>query len=100
MEQIQEEETTMSSAVSSSSENKEEYTTDSEDVDNNNSSDEQNKPNNNNNNSNKQMSKLPSSKNFTFRAPQENFSIQDFELGKIYGVGSYSKVHILSHFIL
>lgn len=32
------------------------------------------------------------SKNFSFRAPQENFSIQDFELGKIYGVGSYSKV--------
>lgn len=33
------------------------------------------------------------SKSFAFRAPQENFSIQDFELGKIYGVGSYSKVH-------
>ncbi|XP_051120024.1 3-phosphoinositide-dependent protein kinase 2 [Andrographis paniculata] len=32
------------------------------------------------------------SKAFPFRAPQENFSIQDFELGKIYGVGSYSKV--------
>lgn len=32
------------------------------------------------------------SKSFAFRAPQENFSIQDFELGKIYGVGSYSKV--------
>ncbi|PIN14381.1 3-phosphoinositide-dependent protein kinase (PDK1) [Handroanthus impetiginosus] len=32
------------------------------------------------------------SKNFAFRAPQENFSIQDFELGKIHGVGSYSKV--------
>ncbi|GMI83545.1 3'-phosphoinositide-dependent protein kinase 2 [Hibiscus trionum] len=32
------------------------------------------------------------SKSFSFRAPQENFSIQDFELGKIYGVGSYSKV--------
>ncbi|KAG6404572.1 hypothetical protein SASPL_136822 [Salvia splendens] len=31
------------------------------------------------------------SKVFSFRAPQENFSIQDFELGKIYGVGSYSK---------
>lgn len=31
-------------------------------------------------------------KNFTFRAPQEHFNIQDFELGKIYGVGSYSKV--------
>ncbi|XP_047342590.1 3-phosphoinositide-dependent protein kinase 2-like [Impatiens glandulifera] len=27
-----------------------------------------------------------------FRAPQENFTIHDFELGKIYGVGSYSKV--------
>lgn len=32
------------------------------------------------------------SKSFKFRAPQENFTIQDFELGKIYGVGSYSKV--------
>ncbi|KAK8987260.1 hypothetical protein V6N11_027016 [Hibiscus sabdariffa] len=32
------------------------------------------------------------SKSFSFRAPQENFSIQDFDLGKIYGVGSYSKV--------
>lgn len=32
------------------------------------------------------------SKSFAFRAPQESFSIQDFELGKIYGVGSYSKV--------
>lgn len=32
------------------------------------------------------------SKSFVFRAPQENFTIQDFELGKIYGVGSYSKV--------
>ncbi|MQL72776.1 hypothetical protein Taro_005108 [Colocasia esculenta] len=28
----------------------------------------------------------------SFRAPQEQFSIHDFELGKIYGVGSYSKV--------
>ncbi|OAY45803.1 3-phosphoinositide-dependent protein kinase 2 isoform X2 [Manihot esculenta] len=35
---------------------------------------------------------VPRSKSFAFRAPQENFSIQDFELGKIYGVGSYSKV--------
>ncbi|KAG6389788.1 hypothetical protein SASPL_151262 [Salvia splendens] len=32
------------------------------------------------------------SKSFAFRAPQENFSIQDFQLEKIYGVGSYSKV--------
>ncbi|XP_068661992.1 3-phosphoinositide-dependent protein kinase 1-like isoform X2 [Aristolochia californica] len=32
------------------------------------------------------------SRTFTFRAPQEQFTIQDFELGKIYGVGSYSKV--------
>ncbi|KAL5716777.1 non-specific serine/threonine protein kinase [Ranunculus cassubicifolius] len=29
---------------------------------------------------------------FAFKAPQENFTIQDFQLGKIYGVGSYSKV--------
>lgn len=34
------------------------------------------------------------SKSFAFRAPQEHFTIQDFELGKIYGVGSYSKVCI------
>ena len=32
------------------------------------------------------------SASITFRAPQEQFSINDFELGKIYGVGSYSKV--------
>ncbi|KAJ4893295.1 3-phosphoinositide-dependent protein kinase 2 [Raphanus sativus] len=32
------------------------------------------------------------SKSFAFKAPQENFTIQDFELDKIYGVGSYSKV--------
>lgn len=32
------------------------------------------------------------SKSFAFRAPQENFTLHDFELGKIYGVGSYSKV--------
>lgn len=44
------------------------------------------------------------SKSFAFRAPQENFAIQDFELGKIYGVGSYSKVrpffpwHFISFF--
>lgn len=37
------------------------------------------------------------SKSFAFRAPQENFSIQDFELGKIYGVGSYSKVPFFCH---
>ena len=30
----------------------------------------------------------------TFRAPQEQFSINDFELGKFYGVGSYSKVFV------
>lgn len=34
-------------------------------------------------------------KSFQFRAPQENFTVEDFELGKIYGVGSYSKVHFL-----
>ncbi|KAI9118855.1 hypothetical protein K1719_010300 [Acacia pycnantha] len=32
------------------------------------------------------------SQSIPFRAPQENCTIQDFELGKIYGVGSYSKV--------
>ncbi|CAM8911059.1 unnamed protein product [Rhodiola kirilowii] len=40
------------------------------------------------------ITKLPSSTNFVFRAPQENFNIPDFELVKIYGVGSYSKVII------
>lgn len=40
------------------------------------------------------------SKSFAFRAPQENFSIQDFDLGKIYGVGSYSKVQSFSLYIL
>ena len=35
------------------------------------------------------------SKSFAFKAPQENFTIQDFELDKIYGVGSYSKVPTL-----
>ncbi|CAL5383074.1 unnamed protein product [Camellia sinensis] len=34
---------------------------------------------------------IPRSKSFAFRAPQENFTIQDFELGHICGVGSYSK---------
>ncbi|KAI3968813.1 hypothetical protein MKX01_028963 [Papaver californicum] len=32
------------------------------------------------------------SKSFVFRAPQEHFIIQEFQLGKIYGVGSYTKV--------
>lgn len=40
------------------------------------------------------------SKSFAFRAPQENFSIEDFELGKIYGVGSYSKVQSCSLFFM
>lgn len=39
------------------------------------------------------------SKSFAFRAPQENCTIQDFELGKIYGVGSYSKVDIFLSFL-
>lgn len=44
-------------------------------------------------NNSSQGNKAPQrSKSFAFRAPQENFTIQDFELGKIYGVGSYSKV--------
>lgn len=36
------------------------------------------------------------SNSFAFRAPQENFCIEDFDLGKIYGVGSYSKVSLIS----
>ncbi|EHA8589384.1 hypothetical protein COCNU_scaffold009510G000010 [Cocos nucifera] len=51
-----------------------------------------------------QQSPLPSSKpssmqrnsSIAFRAPQEQFTIDDFELGKIYGVGSYSKKKRLS----
>lgn len=39
------------------------------------------------------------SKSFAFRAPQENFTVQDFELGRIYGVGSYSKVVLHLHCI-
>ncbi|KAJ0243909.1 3-phosphoinositide-dependent protein kinase 1 [Hirschfeldia incana] len=37
-------------------------------------------------------SSVSRSKSFSFKAPQESFTIQDFQLGKIYGVGSYSKV--------
>ncbi|KAK4385602.1 3-phosphoinositide-dependent protein kinase [Sesamum angolense] len=48
--------------------------------------------NNSSSSSNTDNSNPQRSKSFAFRAPQENFSIQDFELGKIYGVGSYSKV--------
>ena len=47
-------------------------------------------------NNNNSLGNVQRSKSFAFRAPQENFSIQDFELGKIYGVGSYSKVCISS----
>lgn len=34
----------------------------------------------------------PRTGSINFRAPQENFTVNDFELGRIYGVGSYSKV--------
>ncbi|KAK8966194.1 3-phosphoinositide-dependent protein kinase 1 [Platanthera guangdongensis] len=34
----------------------------------------------------------PRMSNFTFRAPQENFTVDDFELGPVLGVGSFSKV--------
>ncbi|KAK4758001.1 hypothetical protein SAY87_019302 [Trapa incisa] len=50
---------------------------------------EKNVSGSNNNGGNRDLQR---SKSFAFRAPQENFTIQDFELGKIYGVGSYSKV--------
>ncbi|KAG1328032.1 3-phosphoinositide-dependent protein kinase 2-like [Cocos nucifera] len=36
--------------------------------------------------------KVQRNNSIAFRAPQEQFTIDDFELGKIYGVGSYSKV--------
>ncbi|KAG0486978.1 hypothetical protein HPP92_009073 [Vanilla planifolia] len=34
----------------------------------------------------------PRMSNLNFRAPQENFTIDDFELGQVLGVGSFSKV--------
>lgn len=49
-----------------------------------------------NNNSSANCPTVQRSKSFAFRAPQEHFSIQDFELGKIYGVGSYSKVRFFN----
>lgn len=36
---------------------------------------------------------LQRNNSIAFRAPQEQFAIDDFELGKMYGTGSYSKVH-------
>jgi 3-phosphoinositide dependent protein kinase-1 len=45
-----------------------------------------------NNKSSSNDSNTQRSANFVFRAPQENFNAQDFDLGKTYGVGSYSKV--------
>lgn len=46
----------------------------------------------NSSSSNNSNASVRSNKSFAFRAPQENFNIQDFEQEKIYGVGSYSKV--------
>lgn len=43
-------------------------------------------------NNGKDGGSVPKGNSFQFRAPQEHFTVQDFELGKIYGVGSYSKV--------
>lgn len=42
-----------------------------------------------------QQQKQPPQRNnsgIAFRAPQEQFTKEDFEMGKVYGVGSYSKV--------
>lgn len=39
-----------------------------------------------------QQGPVQRSNSITFRAPQEPFKIDDFKLGKLYGVGSYSKV--------
>ncbi|KAG0452494.1 hypothetical protein HPP92_025158 [Vanilla planifolia] len=39
-----------------------------------------------------QQGPVQRSGSITFRAPLESFTIDDFELGKMYGVGSYSKV--------
>lgn len=52
----------------------------------------QSNENSNENNNNSGPNGIPRSRSINFRAPQEQFSIQDFDLGKIYGVGSYSKV--------
>ncbi|KAF9591723.1 hypothetical protein IFM89_006069 [Coptis chinensis] len=43
-------------------------------------------------NNSQQKQPVQRAKSFAFRAPQENFTVHDFQLGKIYGVGSYSKV--------
>ncbi|KAH9616016.1 hypothetical protein KSS87_003291 [Heliosperma pusillum] len=61
-------------------------------IEDNNHNNNNNNTNDNNNNNNKKHGGVERGKSFQFRAPQENFSVQDFELGKIYGVGSYSKV--------
>lgn len=45
-----------------------------------------------------QQGSVQKSNTITFRAPQKPFSIDDFELGKIYGVGSYSKVRLCFYF--
>lgn len=44
--------------------------------------------------------KVQRNNSITFRAPQEQFTINDFELGKIYGVGSYSKVWAFLGFVV
>ncbi|KAK1323919.1 3-phosphoinositide-dependent protein kinase 2 [Acorus calamus] len=47
---------------------------------------------NNSNNNNSNNNGVQRSRSIAFRAPQEQFTIHDFEMGRIYGVGSYSKV--------
>lgn len=41
----------------------------------------------------KKQQAMQRANSIAFRAPQEQFTIDDFELGKMYGTGSYSKVH-------
>jgi 3-phosphoinositide dependent protein kinase-1 len=45
----------------------------------------------------KKQQAMQRANSIAFRAPQEQFTIDDFELGKMYGTGSYSKV--LSFFL-
>jgi 3-phosphoinositide dependent protein kinase-1 len=40
----------------------------------------------------KKQEAMQRANSIAFRAPQEQFTIDNFELGKMYGTGSYSKV--------
>jgi 3-phosphoinositide dependent protein kinase-1 len=46
----------------------------------------------------KKQEAMQRANSIAFRAPQEQFTIDNFELGKMYGTGSYSKVLFFSTF--